>query len=251
MRARVALALASCLAAFSAGCELEEPPIVVPPGPPPALGSAPTVEPILASTPDQDVEAERWVFPDVCFNQWWNTSDPIPVTITGGAGRRVAVIGDSLTTQSRELLIGRGGFQWQVSSMCGAQISDYLPGGAYADVVDEVAAFAPDVIVVALGTNDARSRAGVRTTAPQLLAALPEGVPVAWVLPAPIHDELDFEIAVARADITNLHGVTVVDWAPWAEMPGARIDDNIHLTWTGVGVYASLLSGGTRLVDQV
>ena len=240
MRARVALILAAVVTAATIGCH----------EPPPPLGSAPVVAPVLATAPDQVVDPEHWAFPRVCFNQWQGEHD-VPVTRQGGEGRRVAVIGDSLTTQARKLLIARGGFDWHVTSFCGARVADYLPGGALHDTLADLRAFEPEAVVIALGTNDGRAGDSLVDSAPALLRELPDGVPVTWVLPAPSHDDTDYDTAVVRADVTNLTHVTVVDWAEFADMPDARGDDSIHLTWTGAGVYASLIAGGTRPLTTV
>jgi lysophospholipase L1-like esterase len=239
MRARAAAGFLAVLTLTTAGCQLKPPP----------LGSAPVAAPVLASAPDPTVDPGQWEFPTVCYSQWWGQGE-VPMTVEGGSGRKVAVIGDSLTTQSRQILIGRGGFDWHVSSWCGARIVDYLPGGALTGAMDELQAYQPDLVVIALGTNDAHDGDDVRASAQALLDELPAGVHVAWVLPAASHKDDDFEIGVVRSEITNLPNITVTDWAALADTAGYRKDDGTHLTWDGATAYASLVAGGTRLLDE-
>ena len=115
MRARFALTLAALVTVFAAGCE---------PTPPP-LGSAPAVVPVAAVATDAPIPAAEWEYPTACLGQWGYDGAPLPITVEGGTGPRIAVIGDSLTTQAREILIARGGFDWRVSSYCGSRVLDW------------------------------------------------------------------------------------------------------------------------------
>jgi lysophospholipase L1-like esterase len=77
-----------------------------------------------------------------------------------GATMRVGVVGDSLTVQTIDQLTADTRFNWTVTAMCGARGDHYLGTellggslnlrGAFDDVVRDE----PDVLLIALGTND-------------------------------------------------------------------------------------------------
>jgi hypothetical protein len=240
LRGHLAITLFSLVAFTSVGCQLMPPPV----------GTAASVGPVTAAADDGRLPTDGWQYPKVCFDQW--TSDKLgPITIEGGTGRKVAVIGDSLTTQARQPLIARGGFAWHISSYCGSRIVDWIPGGILAGALSTVRDFEPEAIVIALGTNDAMGSVPARESARALLAQLPDGVPVTWVLPARAgHGETDDSMVVIRGELSNLPDVTVIDWARSAHTPGNRIDDNTHVSWSGAVAYADILASGTRALTQ-
>jgi lysophospholipase L1-like esterase len=77
-----------------------------------------------------------------------------------GATVRVGVVGDSLTVQTLDLLTADTRYNWSVSAVCGARTDHFLGAAPLGDGVnlrpglDSVLNDAPDVLLIALGSNE-------------------------------------------------------------------------------------------------
>lgn len=170
-------------------------------------------------------------------------SGPRPRTVAG----RVAVVGDSLTVGARaglEAAADRLGFTLAVSAEEGRRIPE---------AVDDLSRLAPraDVVVVALGTNDAADRGFDPADAPGLvtmaLATVPKDVPVLWVdvWRDPDSDAGADAEAVNRAlEAAGRAGrLEVLRWSDRiAADPELVGDDGVHLTDEGYLARAAFIA---------
>ncbi|MBA3802097.1 MAG: SGNH/GDSL hydrolase family protein [Acidimicrobiia bacterium] len=130
-------------------------------------------------------------------------------------------------------------------------------GGAASGVTALTAAvddgLAPDVWVIALGTNDVTKYAATEFAAliAQLLKALPaDGAGVVWVNTY-LRDAAG-QASAFNGALTAIVGerpfTIVADWAEEAPTDGLLIDDGIHFTDAGNAAFASLV---VAAVDQL
>lgn len=171
----------------------------------------------------------------------------------GGGSRTVEVVGDSLTYQAdggddgqEELLtaLEREGFDASGGGFPGMTV-----GSAYQTMWSKGS---PDILVIALGTNDVGNGnvpvETVRSTLSQWLQEVPDACVVlvgvnetteAWQLDqlAPPYNEMLRQLADEHGD------GHVVDWAP---EPGMITDDGIHLTEEGRAAYRELIVDGVE-----
>lgn len=171
-----------------------------------------------------------------------------------GSGPRVLVLGDSITHSSRAQIAARlQGHAVRVGAVVGEGLapgpwSEALGRGGMVEVAEGMAGDDPDVVVIALGTNDAwnpnltlpSAEAGLR----RLVELFPHSclVTVA-IVESPAADGYDGD--EARAINRLLAGVAdvVVPWGARAEAAGSRYlsDDGIHLTPEGQEMFADLV----------
>lgn len=220
---------------------------------------AETADPTPASTTSRPPE-ERPARPGS------TTTTSAPPAVSGGfliedghtgEGPRVAVLGDSLTVQGHEEL--RAALP-DVALRIAAVRGEGFASGGYSqrrgetimrDAAADIGATAPDVAVVALGTNDAWTPDG---TLPEALQALDTIVAdlgdacLVVVLVDPAAPAEDFDTAAAAEINARLEAVAdeVVDWGAVAVEPGVLSDDGIHPTVAGQERWAEVVAEGVR-----
>jgi lysophospholipase L1-like esterase len=165
------------------------------------------------------------------------------------------VIGDSLTESAKEeldaTLRGRGIASVTIDGLANRRMVRFADGVAPGvdAIADAVAAStpAPDVWVLALGTNDvggAASPAEFEADMRALLALVPADAPVVWV-DVWIRD-LAEESAAANAVIRDVlaprEAATVIDWYSRGDDPGVVLDDGVHLTDDGQWIFATAIT---------
>ena len=172
------------------------------------------------------------------------------VPYSEGTGRKVFVTGDSLVVDSAGVLSAAlilDGHRAAIDAVNGTDI------GWAADQLEAQLVDAPDVAVVAAGTNtwvggwDRRDRAAVRRV--QALAG--EVACTVWVTPAttvwaegtprraPFYDTVVDAIEAAAADTPDLH---VARWARHASWHGAWYqEDGVHHSDLGRAAYARFI----------
>jgi len=163
----------------------------------------------------------------------------------------VAVVGDSLTESAvAEITDMFEGVGIDVLVVDGAQNRRMthgnlpLPGTVS---IDEIAAHAaPDVWVIALGTNDVgseQSPAQFRADAQSLLSHVPAGAPLVWV-DLWIRDRqpaIEAANAELRDVIERRPDSIVADWYSHGDDHGLVTADGVHLTDDGRNVFAIVM----------
>jgi lysophospholipase L1-like esterase len=183
-----------------------------------------------------------------------------PVTVAPDEGG-VVMIGDSLTEGAMSALAsafasGDIGVQ-RIDGVASRRIAVDQDGGAGSGVSALTAAvddgLAPDVWVIALGTNDVTKYAATEFAAliAQLLEALPtDGAGVVWV--NTYLREATGQASAFNGALTAIVGerpfAVVADWAGEAPTDGLLIGDGIHFTDAGNAAFASLV---VAAVDQL
>ena len=178
-----------------------------------------------------------------------------PVDIVSGPSlpRRpesVAVIGDSLTLSAQEEIaaalaltgievVAVDGFENRRMTRGSSAVP---PGTTAIEAVLESAA--PELWVIALGTNDVGAQTGTeafRQDMDGLLGLLPADASVIWV-DLWIRDRLDWIVEAneaIRLELGTRRGVgAVVDWHTQAVHPGIITSDGVHLTADGQQLFA-------------
>ena len=175
--------------------------------------------------------------------------DPVPAPATI---ETVAMIGDSITVGAEAELrraIGRLPVELvAVDAAVGRRMTVDGAVDAGLDAVGRLAATAPDLWVVALGTNDLGLYAGAeqyRAAIDELLAAVPRDAPLVWVdAYVAGQDERSAEFNATLADALGARGrATVVRWAPVADDDGV-LRDGVHPTPAGDATFAELVAAG-------
>ncbi|CAN5729835.1 hypothetical protein BH24ACT6_BH24ACT6_20660 [soil metagenome] len=185
-------------------------------------------------------------------------ADPVTVAPDDGG---VVMIGDSLTEGAMVALAsafaaGNIGVQ-RIDGVASRRIAVDQDGGAVSGVTALTAAvddgLAPDVWVIALGTNDVTKYAATEFAAliAQLLEALPtDGAGVVWVNTY-LRDAAG-QASAFNGALTAIVGerpfAVVADWAGEAPTDGLLIGDGIHFTDAGNAAFASLV---VAAVDQL
>lgn len=167
----------------------------------------------------------------------------------------VAVVGDSLTLSAQQEItdtLGRLGLgvvrvDGQVSRRM-TSATDTIRSGL--SVVQEIAATsAPQVWVIALGTNDVASGVSadsLRRSVQQVLDAIPPGSLVVWV-DTWIRDEYDAVVAgnaIIREVVSARPNTVVADFFSYGDDEGIVGSDGVHLTTTGRRLFANVMAGG-------
>jgi lysophospholipase L1-like esterase len=153
---------------------------------------------------------------------------------------RVVIVGDSLTVGAQDnldKLAHKHGFTLDLSAQNGRQI----PAGV--SELKRLSAPSADLVVVALGTNDANQPDFDAKTADalidQALATTGSTVPVLWVnvyrdQGTPAGDQATLFNRRLEAATTRHPNLTVLDWRSFvAGSPDIVSDDRIHLTTDG------------------
>jgi len=172
----------------------------------------------------------------------------------GPAGRRVAMIGDSITvgsTPGLEAAADALGIELTIDAEVGRRMtvgrSPDSGTDAIADVLDEVGA--PDLWVIALGTNDVGQYGDDEYAAQieSLLALLPADAPVIWI-DVFVRDRADESVAFNEALTAVLRergDASIGDWLPTAEEDGV-LSDGIHPSDDGRGLFVDLVTTQIR-----
>lgn len=178
-----------------------------------------------------------------------------------GQGRAVAVLGDSLTVQARRhlrrlladdalkvaALFGEG--------MAGGPLSDGIGSPIMPAVVREYAEDPPDVVVVALGTNDvwqtglgpASFERSWITMTRSFEGSCIVGVTVSETTEAARYDAGD---AATVNRVIRRTADVVVDWAVLGAAPRYTGPDHIHLTDDGQRRFAELIARGVDSCER-
>jgi lysophospholipase L1-like esterase len=202
-----------------------------------------------------------------------STTVPVPVVTLDEAGtvtvpqvtvtrpRTVAVVGDSLTAAAAEPiqlaldLIGMDVVAFDAVESRRMVGGDRPPG---IDAIDEIleAADAPDLWVVALGTNDVGAQVGqdrARDDIGTILRRIPAGSQVVWI-DVFIRDRAQGSVefnALLRQMIPATDGSTVVDWYSNGRDEGVISADGIHLTELGEARFAAeIVAGVIEVADH-
>jgi lysophospholipase L1-like esterase len=173
--------------------------------------------------------------------------DPASTTTLAPLGTNVAVVGDSLTLGIEDQLRAEAkqfGFTTKMDAVQGRDIDGSMSA---------IKRLAPgrDLVVLALGTNDARkglTTADATSRIDEALNAVGEDVPVLWVnvyrgdskSSSAAADVFDRALALEAFNHPNL---TVVDWDSFIkDHVGLVGADHIHLTSAGYDVRAAWLA---------
>jgi hypothetical protein len=208
--------------------------------PAPVSGNAPLTSNDVAALPAEEIS----VVP-------LNGPPPLP--------RSVAVVGDSLAlSASAEItaaLLEVGLVDVVIDSVESRRIIrravDIPPG---IDAIRELQAdSAPEMWVIALGTNDVASQLSIdviRSDIAELLMLIPADAPIVWVdvwLRDHIQQAVDANAEIRRL-VDQRPLSAVVNWYAWGFKDGVIRSDGVHLTERGQGVYADEIA---RAVDAL
>jgi lysophospholipase L1-like esterase len=164
-------------------------------------------------------------------------------------GREVVVVGDSITVASAPLIVAAtSGSDLNVTVLAevGRRITvgGQPPSGT--DVVADVFADAdPDLVVVALGTNDVGKYSTVEEYAAEideLLALVPDGTPVAWIntyLSRSPDASAEFNAALVET-LGDRGNATIGRWSSIAQRDG-MLRDGVHPSEEGNREFADLV----------
>ena len=167
----------------------------------------------------------------------------------GGAGRDVVVIGDSITVASApQILAGAEALDVDVTVL--AESSRRIAVGrqpaAGTDVLAEVLAEGdPDLVVVALGTNDIGKYTTTAEYAAQideLTGMLPNDQPLVWIntyLANSPNDSAQFNAALLDS-LSDRGTATIGRWSSIAQRDG-MLSDGIHPSEDGTQEFADLV----------
>ena len=169
------------------------------------------------------------------------------------AGRDVVMIGDSLTVGSTpgiESAAEQLGVQLTIYAEVGRRITVGGGQGAGIDVVEDVIDDGvPDLLVIALGTNDIgkyASQEEYEAQINQLLDLIPDSTPVAWIntyLRDDPDDSAEFNAALIAA-LETRGNATIAKWSNIATEDGI-LEDGIHPGDDGRAEFADLV--GTEI----
>jgi lysophospholipase L1-like esterase len=168
-------------------------------------------------------------------------------------GRRVLMIGDSITvasTPALEVLARQLGIDLTIYAEIGRRITVGRQPAAGIDVLAEALnGEKPDLLVIALGTNDIGKYSTVEEYAGQIerfLALMPGDVPLVWIN-AYLSRSPDSSATFNAALLETLQGrgnTTIGRWSDIAQQDGV-LSDGIHPTDHGSQRFADLV------IDQI
>jgi lysophospholipase L1-like esterase len=175
----------------------------------------------------------------------------LDLTPSGSAGDvpTVVMVGDSITVAAAPLIVAAAAtmdVDLDVEAEIGRRIASGSTPAAGTEVLAEVlASTEPDLVVVALGTNDVgKFQSADEYTVPieELLAVLPDDVPVAWIdtyLSRLPEDSATFNAALVEA-LTERGLSTVGRWSSRARDHG-MLSDGVHPSEEGTQEFADLV----------
>jgi lysophospholipase L1-like esterase len=168
-----------------------------------------------------------------------------------GGGREVVIIGDSITVASApRILEGAGEIDADVTVLAevGRRINVGGDPAAGSDVVAEaLAAGDPDVVVVALGTNDIGKFGSIEEYASEideLVDELPDDLPLVWIntyLSRTPDDSAAFNAALIET-LRERGNATIGRWSSIAQQ-GGMLRDGVHPSEDGEQRFADLVVG--------
>lgn len=176
-----------------------------------------------------------------------STSPPAPGDATI---RTVGIVGDSITVGSEVALVDAiedlGLDVVTVDAASGRRLVEPGGVGSGVEAAARVAAHAPDLWVVALGTNDVANLESVEEYAvavDEMLRNVPSDAPLVWVDVYVAHAadaSADFN-RVLRQRLDERGAATVVDWADRADDDGV-LRDGVHPSGEGGELFAALVA---------
>lgn len=177
------------------------------------------------------------------------------IALDGGPpGRRVAMIGDSITvgsTAGLETAAGELGIQLTIDAEVGRRmtVGDSPDSGveAITEMLEEVGV--PDLWVIALGTNDVGQYSDGEYAAQveSVLSLIPAGAPVVWIDVYVRDREDDSETFNDElTEVLDARGVASIgDWTEVADGDGV-LSDGIHPTEEGAGLFVDIVTSQIR-----
>ena len=175
-----------------------------------------------------------------------------------GNGRRVLVIGDSLTRNGREPLTRKlraDGWTPTVRCFGGKRLDWAIAQARRAKDIDQL----PGVVVIAVGTNDMRwiDRGRTKARMNQLIDILGPRRTVLWVDTYASGGDrftrqkerwFNRQVRALAAENPNVHRI---DWGDYARANGVRFADALHYTSAGTRQWATRVSDEvTRIAGQ-
>jgi lysophospholipase L1-like esterase len=168
-----------------------------------------------------------------------------------GGGREVVVIGDSITVASAPLIL-EGASEIDADVTVLAEINRRIAVGsdpsAGTDVIADVLAGSdPDVVVVALGTNDIGKYGSIEEYAAEideLIDELPDDLPLVWIntyLSRTPDDSAAFNAALIET-LSERGNATIGRWSSIAQQ-GGMLRDGVHPSEDGEQRFADLVLG--------
>jgi len=151
--------------------------------------------------------------------------------------RTVAVIGDSLTVGASP---GLQAFLTDLNLKLDARVSRPTLEGVQAAASTK--ASTADIVVVALGSNDACAQAECRRRVDAVLGAVGPKPLVVWMLPATFRPTMaSVRSAITAAAKQSGGRMSVIDWQPYVDdHPEIKASDGIHLTADGYRLRAQV-----------
>ncbi len=176
--------------------------------------------------------------------------DLTPSPSDRGGGREVVVIGDSITVAAApQIVAGATGIDADVTVLAevGRRITFGTQPPAGTDVLAEVLADGdPDLVVVALGTNDIGKYSTIEEYAAEvgeLVDLLPEDQPLVWI--NTYHSRLADESAALNAAVleklSERGTATIGRWSSIAQRDGMLRRDGFHPSDDGTQEFADLV----------
>ena len=171
--------------------------------------------------------------------------------------RTAAVVGDSLTLSARDeieaYLEGIGIEVLAVDAAENRRMSRGSNPSPGVDAVERIAgaeAPAPELWVIALGTNDVGALSAgdqFASDVADVVDAIPAGAPILWV-DFWIRDRRDAVVAaneVLRAALAGRADTAVADWFSHGDDAGIVTTDGVHLTGDGQYMFAATIAAAT------
>jgi lysophospholipase L1-like esterase len=168
---------------------------------------------------------------------------------SGDGGREVVVIGDSITVASApQIVAGAPGIDADVTVLAevGRRIAVGQPPAPGTDVLAEVLADSdPDLVVVALGTNDVGKYDTIEEYAAQieeLVDLLPADQPLVWIntyLSGTPEGSAKFNAALLET-LSDRGAASIGRWSSIAQRDG-MLSDGVHPSEDGTQEFANLV----------
>ena len=174
-----------------------------------------------------------------------------PASTTAPPIESIAMVGDSITNGSKvELLEQLATLGVEVKAIDAEDGRRIAAGDSVTPGIAAVRALAagdaPDLWVIALGTNDVGTGPEVYTPGiSELVAAIPAGAPIVWVDVYVAHspDASAMFNETLRATLEARGQSSVVEWADVADEDGV-LRDGIHPSGYGIEQFAELVTAG-------
>jgi lysophospholipase L1-like esterase len=177
--------------------------------------------------------------------------DLTPSQGSGGDERNVVMVGDSITVRAAPLIEAATtplDLDVDIHAEVGRRITSGRDPAAGTDVLAEVLADTkPDLVVVALGTNDVGKYTSIQDYAGQIEALLdlvPDDTPVVWIntyLAARPDESATFNAALLDT-LASRGNTTIGRWSSIAQRDGV-LSDGVHPSEVGTQEFADLVVG--------